>query len=135
MVAVGGGGREGAGGMSSKCTILPLTAIVNLSDPSVISFCTVVEPGRPALKLIVSHFGKSVLQEDGTLDRAKLGSIIFADSEKRKVLNRCTHPYIQRTMLWEVLTSLLSGEWMEFGRQSELDRKLYRVKNKLSEKT
>ncbi|XP_782468.2 dephospho-CoA kinase domain-containing protein [Strongylocentrotus purpuratus] len=69
----------------------------------------VVEPGKPALKRIVRHFGKSVLQDDGTLDRAKLGSIIFADSEKRKILNRCTHPYIQRTMLWEVLTSFLSG--------------------------
>ncbi|XP_041478509.1 dephospho-CoA kinase domain-containing protein-like [Lytechinus variegatus] len=69
----------------------------------------VVEPGRPALELIVRHFGKSVLQGDGTLDRAKLGSIIFADSEKRKVLNRCTHPYIQRTMLWRVLKSFLSG--------------------------
>lgn len=94
-----------------------------------------MEPGKPALKLIVSHFGKLVLQDDGTLDRAKLGSIIFADSEKRKVLNRCTHPYIQRTMLWEVLTSFLSGESTEFGRQSELDRKLHRGKNKLSEKT
>lgn len=116
--------------MSSKCTTLPWGDIVDLSDPSMISFCTVVEPGKPALKLIVQHFGKSVLQDDGTLDRAKLGSIIFADSEKRKVLNRCTHPYIQRTMLWEVLTSFLSGKLTTFGRQSELDSKLHRLRVK-----
>jgi dephospho-CoA kinase len=70
----------------------------------------VVEPGRPALKQVVSHFGKEVLQEDGRLDRKKLAGIIFEDESKRRLLNRCTHPYIQKAMMWEVLKCFLKGE-------------------------
>ncbi|XP_071507369.1 dephospho-CoA kinase domain-containing protein-like [Diadema antillarum] len=69
----------------------------------------VVEPGKPAWKKIVNHFGESILLEDGTIDRPKLGAIIFADADKRRLLNRCTHPYIQRSMLWQILLSFCKG--------------------------
>ena len=69
-----------------------------------------VEPGKPALKLIVNHFGDEVLLPDGSLDRKKLGSIIFGDESKRLALNRCTHPYIQRAMIWEVVKYFLRGK-------------------------
>lgn len=52
----------------------------------------VVMPGAGAYKAIVRAFGTEVLHpEDKTLNRAKLGSIIFSDPAKRKVLNACTH--------------------------------------------
>jgi len=54
----------------------------------------VVEPGNPALKSIVDYFGKEVLQADGTLDRKKLGGIVFNDPEKRKKLESFTHTAI-----------------------------------------
>lgn len=54
----------------------------------------VVEPGTLGLKLIVEIFGESVLQADGSLDRAKLGEIVFADSEKRQLLNSIVHPLV-----------------------------------------
>ncbi len=54
----------------------------------------VVEPGQPALEEIAREFGDGVLRPDGTLDRAALGAIIFADPERREVLNRITHPRI-----------------------------------------
>lgn len=54
----------------------------------------VVEKGKPALKEIAETFGEETLYEDGTLNRKKLGSIIFSDDEKRLKLNEITHPRI-----------------------------------------
>jgi dephospho-CoA kinase len=54
----------------------------------------VVEPGTPALKQIAAHFGPSVINTDGTLNRAALGTIIFSDDDGRKVLGEITHPAV-----------------------------------------
>ncbi len=54
----------------------------------------VVEKGQPALKEIVDFFGEKVLKEDGTLDREYLGSIVFADAEKLRILSKITHERI-----------------------------------------
>lgn len=52
----------------------------------------VVLPGRGAHAEIVKHFGEGVLnRKDRTLDRAKLGAIIFSDPAQRKKLNAATH--------------------------------------------
>lgn len=54
----------------------------------------VVAPGSGGLEEIVSQFGNDVLQTDGTLDRQRLGSIVFANDEKRELLNSILHPRI-----------------------------------------
>lgn len=54
----------------------------------------VVEPGTPGLAQIVAAFGEEVLRPDGTLDRERLGSIVFADTEKLRVLNGIVHPKV-----------------------------------------
>ncbi|MDT7778468.1 MAG: dephospho-CoA kinase [Acidobacteriota bacterium] len=54
----------------------------------------VVEPGAAGLRAIVEAFGESVLRTDGTLDRARLGEVIFRDEEKRRLLNSILHPLI-----------------------------------------
>jgi dephospho-CoA kinase len=54
----------------------------------------VVRPGEPALNAIVERFGTDVLQADGTLDRPRLGVIVFADADARHDLDRITHPRI-----------------------------------------
>jgi dephospho-CoA kinase len=59
----------------------------------------VVEPGEPALAAIVDRFGASVIQDDGNLDRAALGSIVFADERARRDLNAITHPAVWRRAL------------------------------------
>ncbi|GEK58117.1 dephospho-CoA kinase [Marinococcus halophilus] len=59
----------------------------------------VVEPGEPALEQIIEHFGPEILQLDGTLDRKKLGSVIFNDTEKRQVLNQIIHPAVRQRMM------------------------------------
>jgi dephospho-CoA kinase len=54
----------------------------------------VVAPGSAGLAEIERRFGSSVIAEDGTLDRAALGALIFADGAKREALNDITHPAI-----------------------------------------
>lgn len=54
----------------------------------------VVEPGTAGLARIVKEFGADVLRPDGSLDRTKLGSLVFADSQKRQLLNSILHPAI-----------------------------------------
>ena len=54
----------------------------------------VVEPGAPALKAVVEAFGRKILNEDGTLNRNRLGAIVFADEKERLRLNSVLHPFI-----------------------------------------
>jgi dephospho-CoA kinase len=56
----------------------------------------VVAPGTPGLAAVVDAFGEEVLTADGTLDRPKLGSVVFADPEKLAVLNSIVHPLVGR---------------------------------------
>ncbi|HVG38380.1 MAG TPA: dephospho-CoA kinase [Pyrinomonadaceae bacterium] len=54
----------------------------------------VVEPGTPGLRAVVEAFGPEVLHADGTLDRRRLGDIVFHHEERRVLLNSLLHPYI-----------------------------------------
>jgi dephospho-CoA kinase len=54
----------------------------------------VVKPGSEGLRKIVSEFGAGVLKPDGELDRKKLASVVFADDEKRNLLNSIVHPLV-----------------------------------------
>lgn len=55
----------------------------------------VVEPGSACLDAIVAEFGDDVLRHDGTLDRQKLGDIVFHDDEARARLNAIVHPAVR----------------------------------------
>jgi len=58
----------------------------------------VVEPGTPGLAAVVAAFGTEVQGADGTLDRARLGALVFADGGARRRLNEIVHPLVrQRT--------------------------------------
>ncbi|HEY5224076.1 MAG TPA: dephospho-CoA kinase [Microbacteriaceae bacterium] len=59
----------------------------------------VVEPGTPALDAIAEQFGPSVIRVDGSLDRARLGAIVFADEASRLALNAITHPAVWQRAL------------------------------------
>lgn len=54
----------------------------------------VMEPGRAAHQDIVREFGEDVLAEDGSIDRAKLGAIVFSDEARRGRLNEIVHPRV-----------------------------------------
>lgn len=57
----------------------------------------VVEPNTPGLASIVAEFGTEVLNLDGTLDRKKLGAIVFGDESKRQLLNSIVHPLVKES--------------------------------------
>jgi dephospho-CoA kinase len=54
----------------------------------------VVMPGTPGLKALTEAFGEQILNTDGTLDRKRLGALIFADQSQRQQLNQILHPFI-----------------------------------------
>lgn len=86
----------------------------------------VVEPGRPALQAIAAHFGAGILQADGSLDRAALRRIVFADPAQRQWLEQLTHPLIGEEIRAQLAASrspytiLSSPLLLESGSQREL---------------
>lgn len=62
----------------------------------------VMKAGTPVFKRVVERFGKSILCPDGEIDRAKLGSIVFADPTARAALNGLVHPAVIQA----------AGEWI-----------------------
>ena len=58
----------------------------------------VVVPGTEGWQAVVTEFGPQILAADGTIDRAKLASIIFADVGRREILNSLLHPLIIRAV-------------------------------------
>jgi dephospho-CoA kinase len=55
-----------------------------------------VAPGSPGLARVVEEFGPDVLAGDGSLDRARLAGLVFADPDRRAALNAIVHPYVRR---------------------------------------
>ncbi len=72
----------------------------------------VVEPGTPTLNKIAEAFGPEVIAHDGSMDRAKVGSIIFHNEEMRKTLNGIIHPAIREEMLRQ------RDEFISFGEKN-----------------
>jgi len=58
----------------------------------------VVLPGTPALAELTQEFGPEILDEGGTLNRKKMGTIVFADPQARDRLNQITHPRIKEAI-------------------------------------
>lgn len=54
----------------------------------------VVAPGTPGLAAVTAEFGPSVLDAAGSLDRAALARLVFADADRRRELEAITHPLI-----------------------------------------
>lgn len=58
----------------------------------------VMFPGHPVLVAVAKQFGQGVLLEDGTLNRKKLGELVFNHPEQLQALNDITHPAIRQEM-------------------------------------
>ena len=63
---------------------------------------SVILPHEPAWEKIVKIFGKDILQNDLTIDREKLGKIVFANQSLLKKLNDITHPEITKIIKKEI---------------------------------
>lgn len=54
-----------------------------------------MEPGGSCYEAVVGAFGEEILSPDGTINRGKLANLVFADKEKRLLLNSLTHPRVE----------------------------------------
>ncbi|KAJ8754016.1 hypothetical protein K2173_001914 [Erythroxylum novogranatense] len=61
-------------------------------------------------KKVVAAFGEDILQDNGEVDRAKLGQIVFSDPGKRQLLNRLMAPFISSGIFLEILKQWLKGQ-------------------------
>lgn len=73
-----------------------------------------VAPGTEALAEIGRLFGPGVIAPDGSLDRKKLGAIVFADAEARRRLEAVTHPAVRAAMAAETARLEAAGHPLAF---------------------
>lgn len=99
---------------SEKSTILGLTGSIGSGKTFVSSLLAqtgariicadeiareVAAPGSPALSDIRHRFGSDVFHEDGSLDREKLGRLVFSDPARRRELEEIIHPLVRKREL------------------------------------
>lgn len=70
----------------------------------------ITNKGSKTLKDIEDAFGSEVIDADGNLIRKKLGSIVFSNSEKLKILNKITHKYIVEEVIRQVKANIKLGK-------------------------
>lgn len=91
----------------------------------------IMEPGRGVLEAVVERFGRSVLRDDGRLDRAALAQIVFGDAHARRDLEQITHPAIAELSSERFAAARSAGHeiciyeaalLVEAGRHKQMDR-------------
>lgn len=92
-IALTGGIATGKSHVASRLR----DAGIPVVDADVISR-QVVAPGTPGLAAIVARFGKEMLTAEGSLDRARLGHIVFRDPEARRDLEAIVHPAVRNAI-------------------------------------
>src|SRR5215469_5360406 len=95
MLRVGLTGGIGSGKSEVSRRLAALGAVVLDADKAARE---VVAPGTPGLAAVAETFGPGVLLPDGSLNRARLGEIVFADDEARGRLNAIVHPLVHEWM-------------------------------------
>ncbi len=91
MLRIGLTGGTGSGKSTVAARLSELGAVVVDAD---LLAREVVAPGTPGLADVAREFGDGVLAADGSLDRAAMARIVFADDERRRALELITHPLI-----------------------------------------
>jgi dephospho-CoA kinase len=69
----------------------------------------VYAPGSDGWRRLVETFGTDIVAADGTIDRTRLGAIVFGDSERRRALNAIVHPLIFQEILREIADRRVAG--------------------------
>mmetsp|Transcript_106463 Transcript_106463/g.288768 ORF Transcript_106463/g.288768 Transcript_106463/m.288768 type:complete len:230 (-) Transcript_106463:68-757(-) len=78
-------------------------------DADLIAHSVLADRGGQVHQRVVAAFGPGVLGDDGAIDRAKVGAIVFEDHAKLKVLNGITHGPILREILWQTASLAWRG--------------------------
>jgi len=88
-------GGAGTGKSTVAAMFLELGAtIVDADEAS----HAVYEPGTPGFREVVEAFGDEYVRDDGRIDRAKLGELVFKNPDARKKLNAIVHPLVRQWM-------------------------------------
>jgi dephospho-CoA kinase len=95
MLRVGLTGGIGSGKSEVSRRLAALGATIIDADKAARD---VVAAGTPGLAQVVAAFGDGVLASDGSLDRPKLGGIVFGDEAARDRLNSIVHPLVREHM-------------------------------------
>ncbi len=95
MLRVGLTGGIGAGKSEVSGRLAAQGAVIIDADAAARD---VVAPGTEGLAEIIDAFGPEILLPDGTLDRPRLGDLVFADPSKRATLNAIIHPRVGTRM-------------------------------------
>jgi len=106
MLRVGLTGGIGSGKSTVSARLAELGAVILDADKAA---RVVVEPGTPGLAAVVDAFGPGVVAPDGSLDRAGLASIVFADEAALAKLNAITHPLIHARIESEEQAAIAAG--------------------------
>jgi len=105
-VVIGLTGGIGTGKSTAGAMLRELGAVIVDSDEIVRELQA---PGQPMLAEIAEAFGADVIAADGSLDRAKLGDIVFRDPEARGRLNAIVHPGVGRESAARLAAARESG--------------------------
>lgn len=81
-----------AAGKSTVCRILRELG-AHVIDADIVAH-NVLRRGSPCWRALIDNFGYDVLHPDGTVDRRKLGALVFGDPAKLRILERITHPAV-----------------------------------------
>ena len=82
---------------------------ITIVDSDKISY-DLQKPGTRVFKEIVSTFGPEIVKNDGTLNRKRLGEIVFNDRSERSKLNRIVHPRVFRQLILDVIKAWIKRE-------------------------
>ena len=69
-----------------------------------------MEPGQPAYIRITEFFGNDIIREDGTIDRGRLGQLVFQNPEALEQLNGIVHPAVKEFILRDIEEKKKSGK-------------------------
>lgn len=76
----------------------------HIADADKLAHRTMI-PDGPAYEKVVAAFGPEIVDENGLIDRAKLGAIVFADAEALKRLEAIVHPATFELLRWDIMQS------------------------------
>lgn len=96
MWVIGVVGPAGSG-KSTVCRILSRRSGVAHIDCDRLAWET-YRPGGPAYLSLIAHFGEGILAPDGSVDRAKLGALVFADPKAKAELEKMVHPLVMEEL-------------------------------------
>ena len=65
----------------------------------------VIEKDTPGYSKVVDSFGTNILDNNDSIDRAKLREEVFHDDEKREILESITHPLVRELMVQKISSS------------------------------